>query len=446
MTKVVFHLGDKKTGSTAIQTTLASKSWSCATVSLLYPGKERISHIAMAKSLMKRGGSPGLAAARFEDVANEIRAVKPDVAVISAEDFEDVSPVVLKDAVQQHMSEFAADARYIAYVRPHVERVASSYAERVKASGYGGSMDDLYDKFTEKGMLAYSPRFLKWRDAFGDAFVLRPMIRDRLYKSDVVLDFLQFSLGTDDLTVEKSPNANESVSLENLAVLHEMQIALKPDDGHRSDLAPAFCRYVARQMNRSANIQGTKVQFHRSLAEKMVVECAKDAMALDAAFFTGTPMLDALNAAPAKAVDQPQSVRLEDHFSAREQFLIRLWVEQTRSFVKADPLGWARMLRDEQREWATGTFGFDPGAAEDDETPATAPSPRAGGRRAGLLIVDHVWRLARSVVARIRGVNGGQQIGKGRGAKGGQRKGPGRGARPGAGGRGKGHKVPPTDR
>ncbi len=416
MTKVVFHLGDKKTGSTAIQTTLASKSWTCASVTLLYPGKDRISHIALAKGLLNKGATE-MAATRFDEVANEIRAIKPDVAVISAEDFEDVGPDALKDAVLKHMPEFADDARYIAYVRPHVDRVASSYAERVKASGFKGSMDDLYAKFKEKGTLAYAPRFLKWRDAFGDAFVLRPMIRDRLHKSDVVQDFLQFSLGTDDFTAEIPPNANESVSLENLAVLNEMQIALKPDDGLRSDLAPAFCRYIARHMNQSTDIKGTKVQFHRSLAETMVAECAQDAMALDAAFFTGTPMLDALNAAPAKAVEQPQSVRLEDHYSAREQFLIRLWAEQTRSFVKADPLVWASMLRDEQREWVTGTIGGKPGAGKDGGTPAVANGPSAGGRRAGKM----------------------------GGGKGGQRKGQGRGARPGGAGRGKGPKAPQTE-
>ena len=51
MTKLVFHLGDKKAGSTAIQTALAAKNWTCDSVRLLYPNGNRINHISFARSL-----------------------------------------------------------------------------------------------------------------------------------------------------------------------------------------------------------------------------------------------------------------------------------------------------------------------------------------------------------------------------------------------------------
>lgn len=379
MTKVVFHLGDKKTGSTAIQTAIASKSWTCDTVSMLYPGKDRINHIALAKSLHRRTGSATEIANRFGEVERDIRKHNPDVAVISAEDFEDVDPAALKAAVLEYMPDYAAQARYISYVRPHAERLASSYAERVKAGGVLGTMGELFDRFRQNGMLYYTPRFGKWRETFGDAFELRPMIRDRLYKNDVVQDFLLYVLGTEDFKVANVPNANESVSLENLAVLRELQLTLRPETEGRTDLKPAFGRYIARQMNKSTTIKGTKVQIHRSLAEQMVVECVADAKALDAAFFTGAPMLGALRAAPGKAVEQEQSIRIEDHYSEREQYLIRFWLTQIESFVKVDPENWARVLRLEQRDWVTGASG--PGGNKG--TPESATGPRAGKGGAG---------------------------------------------------------------
>ena len=186
MTRVIFHLGDKKTGSTAIQTAIAAKAWTCDTVSLLYPGNERINHIALAKSLHRRPGVKDTSRRHFTDVADEIRKHNPDVAVISAEDFEDVDPEALADAVRAYMPEYAEGAQYIAYVRPHAERLASSYAERVKAGGIMETMDELYARFHNGRMLVYRPRFERWRMAFGAAFTLRPMIRDQLFRQDVV--------------------------------------------------------------------------------------------------------------------------------------------------------------------------------------------------------------------------------------------------------------------
>ncbi len=392
MTRVIFHLGDKKTGSTAIQTAIAAKAWTCDTVSLLYPGNDRVNHIALAKSLHRRLGARDTTRRHFSGVANEIRKHNPDVAVISAEDFEDVDPEILKEAVEKFMPEYAEGAQYMAYVRPHAERLASSYAERVKAGGVMETMDELYTRFHNTRMLVYRPRFERWRTAFGAAFVLRPMIRELLYQQDVVQDFLQFALQTDDFSVIKVPNANESVSLENLAILHSLQQALRSDDTERNDVQPAFGRYVARYMNRSAFSKGTKVQFHRALAERMVADCMMDATKLDAGFFSGTPMADALRMAPSKAVDLPQSIALKDHYSDREQFLIGLWVHQISSFVRSGPDELGKLMRTEQREVVMGTSTEVP---EEERDPITGlrmpkrretPRPAAGrgpGRKQG---------------------------------------------------------------
>lgn len=345
MTKLVFHLGDKKTGSTAIQTALSSKRWTCDSVRLLYPHGTKVSHITFAKSLSGRFDN-SKTEELVGEILDEIYATPSDVAVISAEHFENVDPSVLKEAIKKYMPEMLADAaRFIAYVRPHADRFASTYAERVKTGFFAGTLSELQALVHQRGTFVYTPRFVAWRAAFGSAFELRPMIRDMLFRNDVVADFLQFALQTEDFALDDTPDANESLSLENLAIVRQLHLRLA--EGHRfvQDYQSTVGRALARRMNESAYREGTKVRIHKGLAEVVRAQYAEDAAALDAAFFTGTPMTDALNAAPSKAVDAEQSVRIEDHFSDREQYLINTFIDQTAVLVNADPDFLAERLR-----------------------------------------------------------------------------------------------------
>lgn len=350
MTKIIFHLGDRKTGSTAIQSTLSSGAWKCDGVRLLYPMAQGVNHFSLAKCLNGIGRTADMsrqpeAARLFGDVVARIKAASADVAIVSTEDFEDVDPFVLKAAVEAFMPEFVDTARYVAYVRPHAERIASSYSERVKQGMYSGSMEDLHRQSSAGLRFKYTQRFLKWREAFGPAFALRPMIRDLLFRKDVVADFLHFALQTEDFSLSAAPDSNESLSLENLAIVRQMQLRLKAGTEKFQTFQTIIGRALARRMNDSAYRDGTPVRIHKALAEQVRDHYAEDAAALDAAFFTTTPMTDALNAASAKAEEVAQSVRIEDHFSDREQYLINTFIDQTVVLFRANPALLAEQLR-----------------------------------------------------------------------------------------------------
>ena len=355
MTKLVFHLGDKKTGSTAIQTTMALRAWTCDSVKLGYPTSGKVSHIGLAKSLQTRGqaasdaGRLDAVAENLKVVTDEIRATKPDVALISAEHFEEVDPAVLRDAIREHLPEFAGDARFIAYVRPHADRLASSYSERIKQGIFWGTIEDLHEQFLANGKLLYTPRFTKWRSVFGSQFELRPFVRDLLFHNDVVADVLQFALQTDDFQLHPIEHANESVSLENLTLLRRLQTYLRDRNPTVQPHQAAFGWAMARRMNVSPLGTGTKVQLHRSLAESVLENYREDAIALDAAFFTGTPMTTAILAAPNKAVTEPQSINAEDHYSVRELQLVDIFLDQIAALTNADPRYWGHLLRDQHR-------------------------------------------------------------------------------------------------
>ena len=374
MTKLVFHLGDMKTGSTAIQTALSSKGWKCDSVKLLYPVGSRVSHITFAQSLSGRvDGSRTAKLAR--SIANEInRNPDADVAVISAEHFESVDPKVLKQTIETYFPGALETARFIAYVRPHADRFPSTYAERVKTGMYVGTLEELHAVLHARESFVYTPRFTAWRETFGSAFELRPMIRDLLYRKDVVADFMSFALQTEDFTLSDTPDANESLSLENLSIVREFHVKVNEGKNKGLPYQSTIGRALARRMNESAYREGTKVRIHRSLAETVREQYAADAAALDAAFFSGTPMSDALNAAPGKAVAEAQSVRIEDHFSTREQYLINTLLGHTAVLIKADPQFLADSLRIEHRSKVTA----------DDEDGAVAPKRRrlVRGRKA----------------------------------------------------------------
>lgn len=355
MTKIVFHLGDHKTGSTAIQTTLASGAYQITGSTLLYPQAHRIQHVALARTFSDES-IVDQQARRFTEILDEIKAKSPDFAVISAEHFEEVDPAKLKAAVEQHLPDHASQARYIAYVRPHADRIASSFAERTKLGVFSGTMEEMHLKTLESGVFAYAPRFSKWRRTFGDAFELRPLVRSLLTQQDVVADLFAFVLGHQNFTLTTTVESNESVSLENLAILRRFQNALRGGSGvgkkgmYRNALGWA----LSRRMNASPFGTGTKVQMHRTLAEMVLLDYSEDAEALDAAFFTGTPMMDSLRAAPGKAVEVAQSVELADHYSPREIYLIDLWVDQMAQIVLKDPEYIAKIVRDDHRSRIAG--------------------------------------------------------------------------------------------
>ena len=381
MTKLVFHLGDKKTGSTAIQTALAAKNWTCESVRLLYPHGIKINHNSFARSLTGNF-SRTLTAPLVQEILDEIQAEPADVAIISAEDFEEVDPSVLKATIEAYMPGMLADARFIAYVRPHAERFPSSFAERVKTGHFYGTLTGLHTMLHKRKAFVYAPRFLQWREVFGEAFTLRPLIRDQLYRQDVVADLLRFALETEDFTLTTPPDANESLSLENLAIVRQLHKRLSEGKAKVADNHFTIGRALARRMNESAYRDGTKVRLHKALAEVIRQQYAEDAAALDAAFFTGTPMTDALNAAPEKAVDQEQSVLIEDHFSDREQYLINTFIDQTAVLINAYPKALAEKLRADHQNKVVAVDSTE-GAASKARQRADAGRKSKIGRKSG---------------------------------------------------------------
>lgn len=277
----------------------------------------RFNHITLARALIVPE-ERHLEAQRWGKAAQKIRESDADVAVISAEEFESVSPERLHKALETYLPELAEGARLIAYVRPHAQRLTSSYSEMIKVGAFRGPIRRLHEKSLKQERWIYTPRFETWRAVYGSRFELRPMIRDRLQGADVVTDFFGLLLGEAASDLPEFAGTNESVSLESLSVLREFHVAV--DGIGRSGAQfmrarTALAKELARLLSTGAGGRSTRVALDQALAAEVVADYRADAAALDAAFFDGTPMTDALGEVVGKACPKPQSILAKDHFN-----------------------------------------------------------------------------------------------------------------------------------
>ena len=343
MTKeLVIHVGDCKTGTTAIQNALKSKAWSCPGRTVLYPA--RLKHSVLARTL-KEGVPAKRRAARWSKVARRISRSDADIAVISAENLEFVTPEALKAALVEFLPEHAESARIVAYVRPHADRILSSYAQRIKGSNLSLTLEEYYELTKERRTFLYEPRTSRWKQVFGDNYILRPMLRDQLFRRDVVQDFLSIVLKTRDFEMRRFSGRNESLCVEDLAVLREFHWMTE-----RMRLDPVALATISRALGRimmeHPREKATRLAFPKALIPDLIQTYSEDAALMDERFFKGSPMTDALLAAGERATDEPQSLDAADYFSAEELAMIRGWITLTANMYRRFPDRWNRFFRD----------------------------------------------------------------------------------------------------
>lgn len=344
--ELVIHLGDCKTGTTSIQSVLATRGWTTEETGpgdILYTA--RGNHIPLAKSLSVPGEIPHQNA-RFSRLRVALDQSDAEFGVISAEQFEFVDPELVMAAIKKHLPTYIDRLRLVAYVRPHGERLVSTFAERSKMGRFHKSLEVMHDRFAENGTLFYTPRFEKWRDLFGERFTLRLFRRDQLYQGDIVQDFFRYLFGSEAFRIPRPSAQNNTLRVEDIAMMRMIHAHLHRADGYTPQLRETFGWYMSDLLGASSYPGGgTVARLHKALAHQVVETYAMDAAALDAAFFDGTPMADALAAVPDKAVAQAQSFEAKDHFSAPELRQMAVWAQFTQRLMVADPAHFAWAAR-----------------------------------------------------------------------------------------------------
>ncbi len=358
---LVFHIGDRKTGSTSIQMAFAQNRIELKGSAVFYP--TQLSHNWLKSHCQAYGAAnrPVMrkqAIAIFEKLAKRIRKSDADFCLISAESLEAVDPHVFHDIVTTYFATAADDIRVVAYVRPHAARLLSNFAEQTKIGSFRAGLEPYFRHVLSKERLHYQQRFAAWRAVFGTQFTLRPMIRSQLVNGSVVDDFVEHAFGQSEFRVSGGAATNESLCLEDLMRLKVLQSrCARTPQKLRHALGWEFSRLVAALPPCQTR---TRLQLHKALAGDIHAAYLKDARAIDQQFFDGAPLLETeLDTALETAPETAQSVAPGDHFSAAEIRSLHLLSDIIAGMLENGGEKWLASLK--SRRIGTTNAGPEPG-------------------------------------------------------------------------------------
>ena len=373
--ELIFHLGDRKTGSTSIQAALRGRIWEAEGAPKLGYAA-RLNNGALASSMA--GVDPVQESAKgFKLLAKRIATLGDDneIGVVSSEHFEIVPPRNLKQALEAHMPHYAETARFVLYLRPHADRILSSYAERIKLGVFSGPLSDYLNAVVDDRRFHYLDRVRRWKNVFGDRLTVRPMIRSALHQNCVVRDFLSIALKTENLRLREEPAANESLTVRDLSILtlfHREFEALPKQNKSRQ----AIGRNIGLLCASLPATGGGKPAYDAALCEKTIAAHLEDATALDAQFFTGSPMLTALEATRGKVVDRVPSLLPEDNFSAAELRDLTVMARMVCRMAEIDLQGWVKFFTDSRLDEEDGPNPFNQKTVPDRPSPENRAAKR----------------------------------------------------------------------
>ena len=344
---LVIHIGDCKTGTTSIQSVLSEERVHPTEGGLVYPAV--FNHIPVAAALRREAGPR---ARRFGKLAHDLRNASARTGIVSAEHFEFVDPQRLDDALREFMPRMRDQVRIIGYVRPHAERLLSSFAERTKKGNSFKTMAGFHKKLTTDPLLYYAPRMRRWREVFGERYTVRPMIRSRLADGDVVVDFFDFAFGRGAYRIEGPTRVNEALSIQDLAMLRTIHRRIRQLNTSIGQQQQSLGWNIAPMLAEHSAPLGIKPALHRQLAEDVAQVYRSDAEACDAEFMDGTPLSEALDHAVEKAIEEPQSLAAETYFDALTIAQFHGLADMFCRIMESDPKGflWATRPANIRRE------------------------------------------------------------------------------------------------
>jgi len=299
--RLVLHLGDFKTGSTAIQSWLQTQG---AAHGIATPAG--FNQAALAQGLT----APEAAAeALWTAAAQNLAGKTAPHLVISAEHFEMSPPDRLAAMLDRHLPDLARDARAIVYVRPHPGAYLARLAESVKIGSHMGSIADYLDRPDIPRRMAYGTRLAAWAAAFGNRLTVRLYDPALLPGGDVVRDFAAWVTGTDPGPLPPAPDANRTPGLAGLARARALHLAIgtlpATAEGARHTLGRAWGRLLAAGPPGKAD---TALHLDQALALRLRDTFQAEAARADALFFRDAPLTGALDRALQQAPPDQQSL------------------------------------------------------------------------------------------------------------------------------------------
>lgn len=326
---LIFHVGDHKTGTTSLQNALAAGLIRPAGVKLHYPAPLNHNYlIGQIRAHIEDRSPPKLKDRQFSlaELADQVRAAGPGYTVISGEVFENLPPKRFATIIDSFFADCADEIRIIAYVRPHAQRLLSSFAEQIKIGWFTGTIEEFFAQNLASKRFHFAPRFAAWQSQFGPTFRLRPMVRTALRGGSVLEDFAHTAFDGKPYQICDAELVNESLSLQDLALLKFLQSSFQDKDKWlRHTLGWEFARRLAQLRPEDGTVP-EKLTLSVPLLEQIKEAYAEDAAEVDTAFFAEHRWLSsAFDKAPTHL--KAQSLDADKFFSAQTRRQLTLMAE-----------------------------------------------------------------------------------------------------------------------
>ena len=337
--ELVFHVGDPKTGTTSIQAALKNNIVSPETRTLVPWMQPNGNTNATSLATILASSETDIRKAQYGRVRNWLSRTEADIAVISSEFFSWSDPARLQQAISEYLPDYVDRVRVIAYVRPHASRFLAAYTERTKMGTFLDDFDRFFPLIKKQKGLYYLPRFEKWRQIFGDRFVLRPFVKSELLGEDVVNDFFAEVLGETSFTVAQAVQKNSAQSTRTLAGLRLFHKLIAPegfDKGTRAFLA----RRIYDVFLPMGKVNGEKPVLDRSTVQALKNTYFDDARAIDRAFFQRPVLEESLEKSGRDAPEDPIDLTPTRHFDPTQIQRLGALSQNVVEQIKPDPQLW----------------------------------------------------------------------------------------------------------
>ena len=343
---LILHIGDYKTGSTSIQNAFASGRVQLTDSDVHYPAKLNHNFLKNSFQAMTDGSAREQRAAHraFRKLARKIRNSGAPYSLISSEELIGVDPAVVKQMLDRFFRDTVGTIRVVGYVRPHPGKLLSSYVEQVKIGNHQRTLNHYLDRRLGSGGALYAPLFQSWRDQFGEDFILRPMVRELLYKGSVVHDFVHVAFDEQPFEIDEGPVENESLSLTDhlrIKVVQSRMQNLGKQQRH------TFGWEMARALSEISETDGGgKLQLNRAQAQRIRSACLEDARAMDAQFFNGRAILEpALSRAVETAPESTSKPLPDKHLTLGEQRSLKMFGDLAAGLMQNQEGSWPAFFR-----------------------------------------------------------------------------------------------------
>ncbi|WP_428821436.1 hypothetical protein [Microbulbifer sp. MCCC 1A16149] len=210
--ELILHIGRHKTGTTAIQRFLAANRGWLSSQGYIYPktGIRGYGHHEIAENLPRI--KAGILTARklnllVSELEKEIETTPELTPILSSEAFQQRQPWITKHYLKDR------NVKVTVYLRDHLSYLASAYTQKIHATTYSGTLTEFFLYYYSR--VNYEKFIRRWERNFPSLLDVRIYEKQQLAQQNIILDFLEKSLGiTSDIPeISKSErDANPSLN------------------------------------------------------------------------------------------------------------------------------------------------------------------------------------------------------------------------------------------